>query len=514
MKKTLATIASTSLLLGGGSAISQAAEPSSSYVVSFKSGTDSVARKALASINGVAKDELDYVLDGFTVNLTATQASTLAKNSAISAVVRDLPVQLFDTQSPVPSWGLDRIDQQGYGLDNKFNYPTNGGSGVKVYVVDTGVQADLPNFQGRVTAGYDATGSGVANIDCNGHGTHVAGTVASSVYGVAKSATIVPVKVIGCSGMGQYSWVLSGLDWIAANHVKGTPAVVNLSIGGSKYPLLNSAISKLVANGLVVTVAAGNSGSDACDFSPSSATDAITVGATGKADVRSPFSNYGNCVDIFAPGSSIVSESASNPTAGTTKTGTSMSSPHVAGVAALYLATNPKASPAVVAEVLASNGIKNVVADSYTPSGNVLVNTAFLMGSVAPAPIVDVPTVPVVTPTPTPAPTPVASNPPNGQPSIMATKPLAFRATTTSVNKQTTLQWNPPANASKVQITGYVVEAKSATSTSWMKVAVAKSTSHTVSMLPIYGTISYRVSAITASGVGEASLTISLRVVK
>lgn len=514
MKKITSIAIATAMVLGMTAVSANAAEVRSSYVVSFKAGTDAKVRQAIANLRVSYTDELDYVMDGFTVQLTASEASTLAKDVNVTNVYPDMPVGLLDTQKPVPSWGLDRVDQPSANLNSSYSYPSSGGANVKVYVVDTGVQASLPNFGGRVQSGYDATGSNSATTDCNGHGTHVAGTIASSVYGVAKKATIVPVKVIGCNGQGKYSWVLSGLDWIIANHPKGATGVVNMSIGGGKYAVMDEVVAKLHSAGLIAVVAAGNSNADACNFSPAGTKTAVTVGSIGSSDTRSYFSNHGECVDIFAPGSAIVSESVSNA-GGQSMSGTSMATPHVAGAAALYLATNPTASPSLVSLMLTSNGTKNAVVDAKSMSGNVVLNTGWLVGSM--------PSVPVVIPTPTPvvapAPAPVVSpspvtTPAPSDPIVLASKPLSFRSSVSVNTKSVLLTWSNPTNASKAKVVGYVIEVKASTSTLWKKVGTSSTNSYLfpMSTIPVGGG-SYRVSAVTAGGiVGESTMGITITV--
>jgi subtilisin family serine protease/fibronectin type 3 domain-containing protein len=363
-----------------------AVEERSNYLVIVKPGTDLQMRKAIAALGERPLDELDFVLDGFTLNLTLADANALSVDPNVLQVIPDAPVGLFGTDEPASSWGLDRIDQAQTTLDNKYNYPNSAGEGVRVYVVDTGVQLDNPEFSGRTLPGFDATGSGNVATDCHGHATHVAGTIAGTKFGVAKKTSIVSVKVLDCSGRGSITGVVSGLDWIAANHPRGTPAVVNMSIGGGNTSTLTAAVEKLNSMGILNVVAAGNDNSDACNYSPASAPSAITVGSSDIRDARSSFSNYGNCVDVFAPGSSIISARASDPNGSATMSGTSMATPHVAGLAALYLGQNPSASPAQATAAIRAGGILNGVNNALSPSGNILINNAFTRGLAAPAP--------------------------------------------------------------------------------------------------------------------------------
>ena len=356
------------------------------YIVqTTAAGQDSVL-KSLFGMGEVPLDQLDFVMDGFTVPLTEFEASVLAADPDVISVQPDQQMSLLETETPVPSWGLDRIDQQTNVLDNSFSYPADGGKGVRVYVVDTGVMASNPEFDGRILTGFDALGQNMQGQDCHGHGTHVAGTVAGTKYGVAKAATIVPVRVLGCDGRGYTSVILTALDWILANNPAGTPAVMSMSIGGGAQPLFNAGIKKLYDGGILPIVAAGNSNDDACKYSPSGTPDALTVGASDPTDTRAYFSNYGDCVDIFAPGTNIISAKASDPAATATMSGTSMATPHVSGVAALYLAQHPTARPAEVAQALKDNGILNALNNAQSQFGNILLNDNFVRGAAPIAP--------------------------------------------------------------------------------------------------------------------------------
>jgi subtilisin family serine protease len=285
-------------------------------------------------------------------------------------------------QSEVSSWGLDRVDQKiaTATLDRSYSFPDSAGVGVQVYVVDTGVLGTLPNFGGRVLTGFDAL-AGLrtphqANRDCNGHGTAVAGIIASATYGVAKNATIVPVRVADCRGGVSPQALLKGLDWIAKNHPRNTPGVVNISVAVSKSKAVDDAITKLYSLGLVSVVASGNQNMDACRLSPGGATHALTVGSINMNDQRTNTSNFGECVSMFAPGGLVITEGTNGLPS--TRSGTSFSAPHVAGAIALYLSSNPKAdAPATVWEIT-RNGLSGVVADAKSVRGNVLLNTAFL----------------------------------------------------------------------------------------------------------------------------------------
>jgi serine protease len=286
-------------------------------------------------------------------------------------------------QSEVSSWGLDRIDQASTTtetLDRSYNYPDTAGAGVRVYVLDTGVLGTLAGFGGRVLTGFDAlAGFRVphqANRDCNGHGTAVAGVIASATYGVAKGATIVPVRVADCRGGVSSQALLKGLNWISKNHPRNTPGVINMSVATSKSTAVDTAITRLYSMGIVSVVSAGNQNMDACRISPSNSPRVLTVGSININDQRTNTSNFGECVSIYAPGGLIETEGVNGLPS--TRSGTSFSAPHVAGVIALYLSSNPRATaPATIFEITRS-GLSGVVIDAKSVRGNVLLNTAFL----------------------------------------------------------------------------------------------------------------------------------------
>lgn len=284
-------------------------------------------------------------------------------------------------QSAVSSWGLDRLDQATTTLDGNYNYPDKAGAGVRVYVMDTGVQSNLAGFEGRVIRGFDALtrssrDPSMSNVDCNGHGTHIAGTVASATYGVAKKATIVPVRVASCDGGVFPESIAKGIDWIIKNHPRNTPGVVNISLSVSKSKIVDDAIAKLFRARLVAVVSAGNQNMDACRLSPASSKNALTVGSVNMNDNRTNDSNFGECVSMFAPGGLITSEGAKGTP--TTRSGTSMATAHATGVIALYLANNPRALPNVVIGEVIRNGLSGAVVDARSVKGNVLLNAEFL----------------------------------------------------------------------------------------------------------------------------------------
>lgn len=268
------------------------------------------------------------------------------------------------------TWGLDRIDQADRPLDTQYHFNSIG-AGVNAFIIDTGIRPDHVEFTGRLLPGYNVVADTNDTNDCNGHGTHVSGTVGGSTWGVAKGVSLIPVRVLDCSGSGSYSGVIAGIDWVAASTLR--PAVANLSLGGSASTALNSAVAGAVGMGVTMVVAAGNSNADACNYSPSSEPSAITVGATANDDTRASYSNYGSCVDIFAPGNYITSAWNTSATASNTISGTSMATPHVTGVAALALAANPAASPAAVTSFLTGNATPNRLSVIGSGSPNLLV---------------------------------------------------------------------------------------------------------------------------------------------
>ena len=317
---------------------------------------------------------------GFTAQLTESDVARLRRDRRVQRVQIDSPVHVATTENAAP-WGLDRVDQRYRPLTGTYQYAATG-AGVKAYIVDTGIRATHADFTGRVATGsYIDFGDGTKTADCNGHGTHVAGTLGGTTYGVAKDVTIVPVKALDCTGSGTSGGVITALNWVIADHLAGQPAVLNMSLEGSGNSALDAAVNAVIADGITVVVAAGNSATNACTTSPARVTAAITVGATDSNDANAPFTNYGPCNDVFAPGVAIVSDWYSSDTATNTLSGTSMASPHVAGAVAVMLQGNPSATPAAMAAALLANATPNVVVDSVGQSPNALLY-------VAPAPAV------------------------------------------------------------------------------------------------------------------------------
>jgi subtilisin family serine protease len=309
----------------------------------------------------------DQALTGFAASMAPRALDRLRRNPNVSYIEADRRVRLMVTQSPA-TWGLDRIDQRNLPLSNSYTYNATG-SGVSAYIIDTGIRFSHSQFGGRAVTGYDAVDGGSAD-DCNGHGTHVAGTVGSSTYGVAKSVRLVGVRVLNCQGSGTNSGVIAGIDWVTQNHAAGQPAVANMSLGGGASSSLDNAVNNSINDGVTYAIAAGNSSANACNYSPARVAAAITVGSTTSSDARSSFSNYGTCLDLFAPGSSITSTWHTSNTATNTISGTSMATPHVAGVGALYLQGNTGASPATVRNAIVNSATTGVLTGIGSGSPN------------------------------------------------------------------------------------------------------------------------------------------------
>ncbi|WP_316781901.1 S8 family peptidase [Streptomyces sasae] len=326
---------------------------SGSYLVTLKEGIKgpSAAGKGIITRYGAKISRTyDSVLNGYAVRASAAQARRLAADSRVDSVVQDSRVRLERTQKNPPSWGLDRVDQAALPLDKAYTWPQSAGAGVTVYVIDTGVRISHRDFGGRASYGWDFVDGDRNADDGNGHGTHVAGIIAGTKYGVAKRARIVSVRVLDNSGAGTTTQVIAGIDWVTA-HARG-PAVANLSLGGYHSVQLDTAVRNSIRSGVTYTVAAGNDDRPAAGYSPADVPQALTVGATDRTDTRAAFSDFGSAVDLFAPGVAITSDWNASDTAKATCSGTSMAAPHVAGAAALYLAGHPKAGPAQVAKAL------------------------------------------------------------------------------------------------------------------------------------------------------------------
>lgn len=278
---------------------------------------------------------------GFVATMSDRQARAMLKDSRVRFIEQDSRVQIAQTVQTNATWGLDRIDQRDAPVNGTYAYNTTG-AGVTAYVIDTGILSSHTEFGGRVAKGFSGIQGDTSTEDCNGHGTHVAGTIGSKTYGVAKDVTLVPVRVLECNGGGFVSSIIAGVDWVAAH--RKLPAVANMSTSGTPSDALDDAINNAIAAGVTFVVAAGNSNANACDASPARVSAALTVGASVNDDTRAYFSNYGACVDLFAPGMSITSTWIGGNTATYTANGTSMASPHVAGTAALLLQRSPGAT--------------------------------------------------------------------------------------------------------------------------------------------------------------------------
>jgi subtilisin family serine protease len=349
------------------------------YIVILKgqevtADVDEKINRMAARWNARVGERWNRAVHGFVAQMSEADAVALAQDPAVALVEEDGIVTINTTQSN-PTWGLDRIDQTSLPLSASYTYDTTG-QGVTAYIIDTGILASHTDFGGRVSGGYTAISDVSGTTDCHGHGTHVAGTVGGSLYGVAKGVSLVPVRVLDCQGSGASSGVIAGLNWIIAN--KKLPAVANMSLGGGASSALDTAVQNAIAAGVTVVVAAGNSNTDACNGSPARAPAALTVGATTNTDARASYSNYGTCLDLFAPGSNILSAYYSSNTATANFSGTSMASPHVAGVAALYLAANPGAAPSAVATAIVQNATPDKVTSAGAGSLNRLLYSGFI----------------------------------------------------------------------------------------------------------------------------------------
>ncbi|MFD9433673.1 S8 family peptidase [Streptomyces sp. NPDC060002] len=346
-----------------------------SYLVTLKSqagfkASSATGKNLVKGYGGTVGKTFGSALNGYTATLSATEARRLAADPAVATVEQNQTVRVSDTTQSSAPWGLDRVDQTSLPLSGTYTYPDTAGSGVTAYVIDTGVRITHSQISGRASYGYDAVDGDTTASDGNGHGTHVATTIAGSTYGVAKKAKIVAVRVLDNAGSGTTAGVIAGIDWVTNNH--SGPSVANLSLGGGASTTLDTAVRNSIASGVTYAVAAGNSSANASSYSPARVTQAITVGATTSTDARASYSNYGSVLDIFAPGSSITAGWYTSDTATNTISGTSMATPHVAGAAAVYLAGHTSATPAQVATALVNGATSNVVTSPGTGSPNKL----------------------------------------------------------------------------------------------------------------------------------------------
>jgi len=334
---------------------------------------DDVSPESVASEHGVRTDFIyRHALTGFAGSISDAARAGLFRDARVLRIEPDGIAHTVTTQSGA-TWGLDRIDQRTLPLSGTYTY-ANTGSGVTAYIIDTGIEISHSDFGGRASVGVDEIGDGRNGIDCNGHGTHVSGTVGGSAWGVAKGVSLVAVRVLNCSGSGSWSGVVAGIDWVVGNHTGG-PAVSNMSLGGGASATVDDAVNRMIDDGVASAVAAGNGNfagraQDACKSSPARVPNAMTIGATDKTDTKTSWSNYGKCVDWFAPGLGITSDWLNGGT--NTISGTSMATPHTTGVAALYLESNPSASPADVRAALFANLSTGVVKNSRTTNNHLL----------------------------------------------------------------------------------------------------------------------------------------------
>ncbi|MFN2396354.1 MAG: S8 family serine peptidase, partial [Bacteroidales bacterium] len=359
----------------------------SGEILSYEEGIQQMTSSTLEILaeNQIPEKKLGYVygfaLDGFSAELENDELIRLRKDPRIKYIEHDAIVSAFLTTQPNATWGLDRVDQRNLPMDGNYTYEVTG-SGVNAYIIDTGIHYSHNDFGGRASFGFDAFGGN--GQDGNGHGTHVAGTVGGSIYGVAKQVNLIAVRVLDNSGGGTTTGVIAGMDWVAANAV--SPAVANMSLGGGASTAIDDAVTNMFNAGVPVIVAAGNGNragrqDDACKYSPARAPYAYTIGATVSNDAKASYSNYGDCVDLFAPGSSITSAWHTSNTATNTISGTSMASPHVAGAAALFLQNNPGATAQEVYDALHENSTKNIVTNSSTAKNHLLYTLGFGDGS-------------------------------------------------------------------------------------------------------------------------------------
>jgi len=329
------------------------------YIVVFNDDVtdpEGKAREKSAKANGKLKHSYASALKGFAAELSDAAVAELRADPDVAYIEQDQTVSINTTQTGA-TWGIDRIDQRNRPLSGTYTY-TATGAGVRAYIIDTGIRPTHSQFGTRASTVYGSS-------DCNGHGTHVAGTIGGSTYGVAKGVLLRGVRVLNCSGSGTWSGIIAGVDWVRANHIK--PAVANMSLGGGFSTSVNTAVNNLANAGVFVAVAAGNSNANACNSSPASASAVTSVMSSTSSDAKSSFSNFGSCAHVYAPGSSITSAWHTSNTATNTISGTSMASPHVAGVAALYKSSIGDHSSSTIRTWIINNSTANVI--SGNPSG-------------------------------------------------------------------------------------------------------------------------------------------------
>ena len=470
------------------------------YIVRFAdTATEADVTRLITTKNGKQKGRLKKAFNGAIVEMSPKDATELCllNDASLRWVEEDRTLQVdpqmvatvrATTAVTATSWGIDRIDQRS-GTDGVYSYVTDG-TGVDVYIVDTGLNGAHSEFAGRVKLGYSSITGDANTTDCNGHGTHVAGTAVGATFGVAPRAFVVPVQVMDCTGAGSLSSVLTGIDWVIENHASA-PAVMNLSIGSDRSESLNAAIDRAFLDGITVVVAAGNDNTDACLKSPASSTSsALTVGATTSADARAYFSNYGECLDVFAPGFAITSAWHTAPGA-VTLSGTSMASPHVAGLAARYLSAAPAAHPIQVMAAVIGDATANVITDAGPLSPNRL---AFGDPDVIPLPP------PAMAPT---NPDAIAAPPGSGTPSSPSLPGQPTRPVPLSGVQSSWLSWKETADGG-LPITGHVVEVFRQGKLVG-RVVVDADELHTIAGLRAQTAHTFRVAAMNALGIGPFS---------
>lgn len=456
------------LVAGLGQAPAASASPSSSKRYIVQTDSTSTTGAAVADVRragGRVKHSYAKALAGFSATMNSGQIRRLQANPHVRSITPDAPTHASSVQTS-PPWGLDRIDQRPTAGDGRYSYDTTG-SGVTVFVVDSGIRFTHTQFGGRASSGYDFVDSDTNASDCGaGHGTHVSGTIGGSAYGVAKSVKYVSLRVFDCEGSGWISDTIAALDWVISHKPAG-PSVVNYSGGGGAYSQLDDAVKRTTGAGVTVVVAAGNEDANACNTSPARAASAITVGATDSADTRAYFSNYGSCVDLFAPGVGTKSSVNTSDTASGSWSGTSMATPHVTGIVARYLQAHPTATPAQVTTAVLSSSTPNVVKDPMG-SANRLSYAQTLPG-----------------------------------------KPTSFLIKKSDAAKTGTITWLPPTSSGSSAITGYRVARDGTDAAGVGRVSIVVSStarSQTFSNLRPGATYSLWVRAITAVGTGPATL--------
>jgi subtilisin family serine protease len=476
MIRTAVCAVATMAVLTGGSVLPALAADEATYIISVPDGQVTPLVTDLAQLGETPDHIYTRAIDGVAVSLSAAEVSAIQSENPQAQIVPDALVTMSATRSGA-TWGISALDQATAPADTSYSYPDSAGTGVDVFVIDTGVTNRPTDFGGTLDTARarDFTGLGTW-VDCNGHGTHVAGTIGSTVYGVASKATIIPVRVLDCNGSGSMSNVLAGINYAISAKTPGKTAVLNMSLGGGYAGYLNNAVDAAVDSGIVSAVAAGNSAVDACGSSPASAPKALTVGALSNSLSPAYFSNYGSCVDVYAPGESITSLWLGTGTA--TISGTSMASPHAAGVAALYIAANPTKTAAEVTAAIVDAGKVNCVACSPNKTLNIQ-NLALNAAPVTP-----------------PAP-------------VVPSAPAAPTVTNTTAT-DATVSWVAPSSNGGATIDRYLVEYRSSSATTWQSVTVtAQTTSTTLASLTPNTSYSVRVTAHNSAGNSPVSATTS-----